>query len=245
MKPYSPKVFLALAFIYTSSAAVAQLQFVDVNSNNNMVRFLDPSTKGKPAATISYNDVDGKYLWREEWYPALVTMKVGKESKLKAARINLYTNDIHFLENGNEMSARTNKVKRIVLYSNKPSDSTVVGTFESFVSPGTSSEGLFEVMNEGQIRLMKRVSVIVKKEAYDALTNKDRYAFISSTDYVIQNGSVLKALKSLSKSSVFEALPESSSSEEWLSSHKNKLKKADDIVEFLNYLNGKENKGNK
>jgi len=237
MKPCSLKVFLALALLYTSSVAVAQLQFVDVNSNNNMVRFLDPSSKGKPTSNVSYNDVDGKYLWREEWYPAIVTMKVGKETKLKAARINLYTNDIHFLENGGEMSARTNKVKRITLYSNKPSDSTVVGTFESFVSPGTSSDALFEVMNEGQFRLMKRVSVIVKKEAYDALTNKDRYSFISSTDYFIHNGTTLKPLRSLSKSSVTDAIPEASSGEEWLSSHKNKLKKADDIVEFLNYLN--------
>lgn len=50
MKPYSPKVFLALALFYTGSTAVAQLQFVDVNSGTD----------------ISYNDVDGKYLWSEE-----------------------------------------------------------------------------------------------------------------------------------------------------------------------------------
>lgn len=237
MKPYSHKVFLALVLLYTSSSAVAQLQYVDVNSNNNMVRFLDPTTKGKPATDVSYKDVDGKYLWSEDWYPARVIMKVGKESKLTAARINLYTNDIHFTENGKEMSAQTNKVKRIILYSNKPSDSTVVATFESYVNPGTHSEGLFEVMNNGPIQLLKRVSVIVKKQGYDALTNKDRYAFMSSTDYFIHNGSTLKELKSLGKSSVIEAIPEASSGEEWLSAHKNKLKKPDDIVEFLNYLN--------
>jgi hypothetical protein len=237
MKPYSHKVFLALVFLYTTSAAVAQLQFVDVNSNNNMVRFLDPSSKGKAASNVSYSDVDGKYLWSETWYPARVMMKVGKDTKLSAARINLYTNDIHFIENGNEMSARTNKVKKIVLYSNKPSDSTVVGTFESYVSPGTHSEALFEVMNEGKFRLLKHVSVIVKKEAYDALTNKDRYAFISSTNYFIYNGTAIKELKSLGKGPVLEAIPEASSGEGWLSEHKNKLKKPDDIVEFLSYLN--------
>jgi hypothetical protein len=238
MKHYASKVFLTLVLIYTSSATFAQLQFVDVNSNNNMVRFLDPSTKGKPASNLSYNDVSGKYFWSENWYPALITMKAGKETKLGAARINLYTNDIHFIDKGNEMSARTNKVKKIILYSDKPSDSTtVVGTFESFVSPGTSSEALFEAMSEGQLRLMKRVSITVKKEAFDPLTGKDRYTFVSSTDYFIHNGTGLKVLKSLNKSSVFEAVPDAASSEPWLSSNKNKLKKPDDIVKFLAYLN--------
>jgi hypothetical protein len=136
------------------------------------------------------------------------------------------------------MSARTNKVKKIILYSNKPTDSTtVVGTFESFVTPGSTTEALFESMNEGQVRLLKRVAIEVKKQSYDALTNKDRYSFVSSTNYFIYNGSALKALKSLSKSTVLEAIPDASSGEQWLLANKNKLKKPDDIIEFLNYLN--------
>jgi hypothetical protein len=236
MKTRSARLLVALSII--STTAFAQIPNVEVAGSangNTAFRYNDPTAMGKKAPDVSYKDIDGKYFWKEDWKPALITMKAGSTTKMKAVRLNLYTNDIHYLTDEGEMAAQTGKVKSISFLSDKSTDTTTVVARFEMVRNGTK-ESLYEILNEGQIQLLRRVTMTVKKDGFDAATAKDKYHFDSDTDYFIRNGTELKPIKGLSKSSIFEAVPTASTAEAWLSENKNKLKKPEDIAQFLAYL---------
>src|SRR5882724_9179858 len=166
MKTYSHKVFLAL-FLF-GPPATAQQQSLDINLGTQMVKYNDPTTIGRKTVDIDYSEIGGQYLWNRDWSPALIIMKGGNATKMKAVRLNLYSNDVHYLTNEGEMAAPINKIKRIIMYSNNITDTTAVaGTFDVLPNLTTRKDLFYEVMNEGKIELLKRITVTLKKEAFN------------------------------------------------------------------------------
>jgi hypothetical protein len=229
-----------LLLILFGHSAIAQMMSLDINSNTQMVKYYDPSAIGRKKLDLNYNDIDGRYLWENDWSPAIIIMKRGNAIKLKSVRLNLYSNEIHYLASDGEMAATIEKVRRVIVYSNDPSDSTrIIGAFDVFPNLATRKETFHEIMNDGNTQLLRRAIVTLKKEKFDPLTGKDEFHFYSTYEYFIRNDKILRPLKSFSKNSVFEVVPGAASEEEWLSSNKNRLKKPEDVVEFFNYLNAK------
>jgi hypothetical protein len=238
MKPCSPKVFLA--FILIGPPATAQLMSLDINPTTQMVRYNDPATIGRKNVDVDYRDVGGRYLWSNDWSPAMIIMKGGNATKMRSVRLNLYSNEIHYLTSEGEMAAGIEKVRRVIVYSNSPSDSTtIVGAFDVFPNLATRKECFNEIMNEGSIQLLRRATVTIKKERFDPATGKDEFYFHSTYEYFVRNEKILKPLKSFGKNNIFEVVPQASSEEAWLSSNKNKLRKSEDVVDFFTYLNKK------
>lgn len=237
--PFMKSFSLTLsALILIAIPSFAQMGQFEYNSDFRSVRYNDVASMGNKPADVTYRDVTGRYLWKLDWNPAVIIMKANNGIKLRDVRINLYSNEIHYLSGTNEMAAGIDNVKTVVLFSNEKSDSTkVVGVFD--VLPNASKKNVFyEVLNPGKIQLLRRVTVIMKKERYDPSKGRDEYHFDGTPNYFIRDGA-LKPINGVSKSSVLDVISITPEDEKWLDEHKNKLKKPDDVAEFFVYLNGK------
>src|SRR5215831_11693837 len=107
--------------LYISKFCQGQLQsFEYANTtiaSGGFIRFNNYAALGqKYDDKIDYSEVRGSCFWDSEWNPAILILKSGKGFKLRSAKLNLYTNDIHYLDNkGIELIAQ-NKVENIVFY---------------------------------------------------------------------------------------------------------------------------------
>lgn len=234
MKTFSLTALVIIFFTRTSLAQMGQFEY---NNNFRNVRYNDVASMGRKPADVSYRDVSGKYLWDIDWNPAIIVMKANNAIKLKDTRINLYSNEIHYKNGNEEMAAGVDNVKQVILFSNGPDSTKVVAVFD--VLPNSAKKNVFyEVLNDGKIQLLRRVTILMKKDRYDPSKGTDEYHFDGTPDYFIRMES-LKPIKGISKSSVLEVVPTTPEDQEWLDKNKNKLKRVDDVVEFLNYLNAK------
>src|ERR1041385_2276267 len=188
MKTCSLSIFLAL--ILACPSAFAQLAQNDIGTHSMVYKYNDAAKIGETKTIQSYADVHGKYLWSKEWHRALVIMKPGNSIAMKAVKLNFYTND--------------------------PSDTTtVVATFDVLPNLETRKDFFYEVMNDGKIQLLKRVRISSNKMSVDPIQNREVYYFYSKPDYFIRNQAILKPIKALNKSKVFEVIPNAAASKEW------------------------------
>ncbi|MEJ0032432.1 MAG: hypothetical protein WDO15_19700 [Bacteroidota bacterium] len=143
-----------------------------------------------------------------------------------------------------EMAASIENMRKIVIFSNEDT-SKVEATFLVFGDPAQPKNPatFFQVLNNGKIQLLKQTTVGTNKMRVDPIVGQSETVyFYSSNSFYIRKDESMTKLDGLGKNSVFEALPEAATGNEWLAANKNKLKKEGDIVEFLDYLNSKEGK---
>jgi len=235
-----------LAVILSAPPAVAQLIQNDIGTHSMVFKYNDAAKIGQTKELKDYSNVHGQYLWSNDWHRAAFIMRTGNIVKMKAVKLNFYTNEVHYPGKEGEMAASIDKVKRIMLYSNDPSDTTaLVATFEVLPNNTTHQDFLYEVMNEGRVQLLKRVRISANKMRIDPIQSQETYYFYQSADYAIRSANAITEIKSLKKVHVFEAVPIASSGTEWfsankwLSGNKNKLKNEKEVVDFINYLNSR------
>jgi hypothetical protein len=238
MKACSLSVILAAIL---SSPATAQLAQNDLGTHSMVYKYNDVTKIGETKTIKNYDDVHGRYLWSKDYHRALVIMKPGNMIRMQAARINYYTNEIQYPSKENEMASSIKDVKRIFLYSNDPSDTTlVVATFDVLPDLQTRQPFFCQILNNGKIQLLKRVNVKSHNLRVDPIQNRDTYYFYTATAYFIRNQAILEPIKTLNRSNLYKIIPEASSNKEWLSSKRNKLKNEKDVIAFLDHLNSQD-----
>ncbi len=224
------------------TVAVAQVPTLDLNESSRSVKYNNPAAIGqKTVQNLTYSDVRGKCFWDNDWNPGILILKGGSVVKMSNVKLNLYTNDIHYLNReGVELVAQTGQVKKLILFSNQ--DTTkAVAVFHSLAGTGSNKgEVFYQILNDGKIQLLKRVTVNLRKKDYDPSVGKAEYRFASDTDYFLKDDSGLNLLKGLNKSAVLDIIKPTDATDQWLSSHKNKLKSEEDVVAFLAFINSEE-----
>lgn len=227
-------LFLSVG-ILTCAPAVAQLVQNDIGTHSMILR----GTKTEKVSTSNMN-LQGKYLWSKDWHRGSVMMKPGNTIKMKALKLNFYTNEIQYPDGAEEMAASIENMSRIVVFSNEGDSTAVAATFVVLRDPETKRETFFEVMNEGNVQLLKQTKVGTNKMKVDPiLAQSETIYFYPTSYYFIRKPGKLIALKSLGKSNVLGALPEAASETGWLTENKNKLRKEEDVVVFLKWWNAR------
>jgi len=230
--------FVALGMI--SFKLCAQNLSVDVDGAaigaNGVVRFNDPSLMGeKKGAKIDYSDVRGSCFLDAKWCPGIVRLRSKAEIKFSKLRLNLYTNDIHYLDlAGYEMAADSKAVEYISVFDRDDSTKIVSG-LKKYILDG--KESFFLELNQGRVVLLKRIVVTLFKGEYDVSRAKNDFRFVRKADYFLKNETQILPLRDLSKGSLSAYIPLSEKSDSWLMTKKNKLKTEANIIEFLNYAN--------
>jgi hypothetical protein len=237
------KMISILAVLFFSLSACAQMQSLDVNGaamgGYGTVRFNDFSAIGqKKGNVVDYSEVRGRCFWDNEWNPGVLVLKGGNAIKLKNIKLNLYTNEVHYLNiQGTELVAQPGQVKKIVLFSATDTMRTI-GIFESFFSKEKNKEdGYFQLLADGKIQFLKKTTVHLNKQKYDPMLGKVEFKFVPDTQFFLRKDNALNPIKKLNKSSLLSVVGSNSESEKWLTSNQNKLKSEEEVVQFLAFLN--------
>src|SRR5882672_4878338 len=198
----SMKSFLLL-FLCTTTVCIAQLQSFEYAStgvgSGGFVRFNDYAAIGqKNENMVDYSEVRGNCFWESDWNPAVLILKKGKGFKLKSVKLNLYTNDIHYLDNkGTELVAQS-AVHNIVFFDRN--DTTKLKAVFQHIDghKGKDMDAYAQLLVDGKIRFLKRKEVTLVKNK-DIMLDHPDLKFVSETNYFIEENGNMKRLKSISK----------------------------------------------
>jgi hypothetical protein len=185
---------------------------------------------------VDYSEIRGNCFWDSEWNPAILILKSGKGFKLKQVKLNLYTNDIHYIDNkGTELVAQSN-VKNIVFFDRN--DTTKLkGVFQRLEGFKINDIDAFaQLLTEGNIQFLKRKEVKLIKNKDTMLDHPD-LRFVSDIHYYIADHGNITLLRPISKENLFSVIKPTEEDESWLKANKNKLKNEADVTAFLTYRN--------
>jgi len=234
---------LVFVLVFLVAFSHAQSPTLDVSGtgvgSTGAVRFNDPSTIGKTVKPdVTYEDVRGRYLWDNDWHAGVLMLKNGGKFPLDKIRLNLYTQDVHYIgKDGIERVADKPLVRTVVLFGRDSAQ--ILATFRLVTAFGAKTNELYQQMNSGELQLLKKVVSHVNKKQYDPSVGKTEYRFVAETTYYLLSKGKFTALDALNKNAVNATMPFDKEAEEWLGSHKNKLKSEEDIVAFLDYYNAR------
>ncbi len=240
------RTLFVLTFILISQSLFAQSDIPKVDytsigeldgSYSKIKSFNSLPDGKKPVENLSYADVQGSPFWDKNWNAAVLVLANGTVTKTQKAKLNLYTNEVHFVNLFNVEMACDNKAIKKIIFFKGIDTSKVMAVFESFADPSGTDNVFYRSLNKGKVRLLELKKVSVKESEYNPLVGKKEYSFYSKSTYAISDDEKIIPLKTLNQSSLFTAIPKASDYSEWLKQNNNKLKNELEISTFLDYYN--------
>jgi hypothetical protein len=216
------------------SALITDLREIDLNT----VVYDPAHPRSSSNSGLSYADVEGTPFWNEKWNPAIVFFSGGGKAKINQARLNLYTNEIHYLSNdGTELAVDNNDVTRLVFIS-KNNSTQPIASFAKLINHITGNgTAYYKVLNAGKFQLILMQKQLVKTSPYDPIQGKSFTSFYTRNDYAIYNEGKVIPLNDLDRINVLNAVPLNALTSDWLRTTKSKLKSEKDVVAYLEQVN--------
>jgi len=236
---YLSKYLVLSLFVFVSDFVVAQQLTMDVRDFDGNVKVFDPSSINAGKNTlISYTDIEGTPFWNEKWNPAILFFNNGSKAKINQAKLNLYTNEIHYLSStGEELAVDNNGITRLV-FLNKNNLTQPIASFALLMNHITGNgTAYYKVLNAGLFQLILLQKQFIKTSPYDPIQGKSITSFYSKKDYAIYNEGKIIPLRDLDKTSVLTAIPVNTITADWLNSTKSKLRNEKEVIEYLEQVN--------
>jgi len=236
---YLSKYLVLSLFVFVSDFVVAQQLTMDVRDFDGNVKVFDPSSINAGKNTlISYTDIEGTPFWNEKWNPAILFFNNGSKAKINQAKLNLYTNEIHYINNeGKELAVDNNGITRLV-FLNKNNLTQPIASFALLMNHITGNgTAYYKVLNAGLFQLILLQKQLIKTSPYDPIQGKSITSFYSKKDYAIYNEGKIIPLRDLDKTSVLTAIPVNTITADWLNSTKSKLRNEKEVIEYLEQVN--------
>jgi hypothetical protein len=234
---------LLLVIFLTSFGTLAQSLNLELNAsgvgNAGVIRLDDPSRIGdKSGVKIDYSDIRGNCFLFEDWKPATIKLTTGGSVKFSKLKVNMYAGQIHYFDkNSVELVSGMKLIERISFVN--PQDSTGISNSLKKM-PYDNNEFLFQVLTSGKYELLKRTTVTLLKGQYDVTRAKNDYRFVRKYDYFFVSDRTVNRVEELSKNGLNRLLTIGESDEKWLRLNKNKLKNEAEVLDFLNYINNRQ-----
>ena len=198
---------------------------------------------GNLSNEVPLSRINGSPFFYDDWHFATLLGKGKRESWFCKAKMNLVTNEIHYLDKTeNELVLESGFINNFILRDNLDT-SKILAIFEYYNEPPilpTDKKGLYvQILNKGLYQLLK----------YDkrTLTSKDslfgtqkKYLFTDRLYYFVSHLQKPEPIKKLNQDLILAFLPSSLSYKDWIAKNKIDFKEESDAVEFLNYYNKKQ-----
>jgi hypothetical protein len=178
-------------------------------------------------------EAEGSQYLSEEWIKGRITLNDGDIITPIDLRLNLYRNEIHYLEKGIEYSIPDPKIIKEIAIGDR------IFIYGSFKKEKAISSGFFEILVKGKTELLV-LHYITRKPAYynEALSCGDKYDhlilgqryFIKSGDSIVEHDK--KGKKLIACLGEKRDLLRKKIEDENLS-----FKKMEDLVKIVNYVN--------
>jgi hypothetical protein len=187
---------------------------------------------------IPYEKVKGSPFWRDEFIPAKIYTKTGQMYSAPI-RLNLATNDIHFIKNDEEKVLVGLNVTKIVFNTGK--DSVVLlGNIPHLFINNKKVDHYMMVLTPGDYQLLKYMNRKVGS-ADSLFRTQKRYFFTDEIYYFLHFNDRVERIKKLNKDAILEYLPLTSSFTAFVEQNKIDFRKEADVIRFLNYYNSTRN----
>lgn len=216
------------------SALITDLREIDLNT----VVYDPAHPRSSSNSGLSYADVEGTPFWNEKWNPALIFFNNGSKAKINQAKLNLYTNEIHYLSStGEELAVDNSGIVRLV-FLNKNNLTQPIASFAVLMNHVTGNgTAYYKVLNAGKYQLILMQKQLVKTSPYDPIQAKSITSFYSKKDYAIYNEGKIIPLRDLDRASILAAIPVNTNTADWLNSTKSKLRNEKEVIEYLEQVN--------
>ena len=243
MNKFKYTLTLLAIFLFTALQGNAQMAetslITDLRELDLNTVVYDPAhPKSKSNIVLSYEEVNGSPFLSDKWNPAIIFFNSGAKAKINQAKLNLYTNEIHYLSNsGEELAVDNNGITRLV-FLNKNNLSQPIASFAVLMNHLTGNgTAYYKVLNAGLYQLILLQQQLVKTSPFDPLQGKSTSSFYTKHNYAIYNEGKITALRDLDRISVLAATPSNQLTIDWLNQSKSKLKTEKDVTDYLEQLN--------
>lgn len=233
------KYCLFTCMIFCGIKVNAQQLNMDVRDFNGNMQVYDPANPSKSkTATFDYAEVEGTAFWSDQWNPAIIYFNNGGKAKINEAKLNLYTDEIHYLSsNGSELAVDNGGISRLVFLS-KSNLSQPIASFAKLPNH-VSGQGYtyYKVLNAGVYQLILLQKQLIKTSPYDPIQGKSIRSFYSKKNYAIYNEGKVIPLRDLDRASVMGATPNNDLIKQSEKRDNTKLKTEKDVIEYLEKVN--------
>jgi hypothetical protein len=201
------------------------------------VRHMEIFVHGPDAANapIPYSRFAGSPFWKEEFTWASLYHEAQKLGSLPV-RINLATQEIHFMKDSLEMVALPrNEITMIIMHEGRDTSKSVA-FFVSVPGPRTGATSWCQMLNTGRYALLKRRTKL--PEARDSLFGtQKRYVFREEVSYFLKADDKVHPLRKWDAEHILSLCPNGKNYARWLAQQGNKRKREQEVVDFLTYYN--------
>ena len=187
--------------------------------------------------TAYNNNIKGSPFFNDEWLNGTIYgLDLKKMAQVKL-RLNTNGNQVHFLDMKNiELVVDKSKIKKVAIYDELNADSIYFENGFSDTKAELSKSTLVQVLNKGEVLLLKNhTNNVVKKDSLFGAINV--YYFAPMFDYYLQvEKNKIQKLKKIDVKILSTMLPNKELITNYLT-QKNKIKSEKEIIDFLNFYN--------
>lgn len=187
--------------------------------------------------TAYNNNIKGSPFLNDEWLNGTIYgLDLKKMAQVKI-RLNTNGNQVHFLDMKNiELVVDKSKIKKVAIYDELNADSIYFENGFSDTKAELSKSTLVQVLNKGEVLLLKNhTNNVVKKDSLFGAINV--YYFAPTFDYYLKNeNNIVQKIKKIDTKKLFTILPNKEIMTNYFTQH-NKIKSEKEIIEFLNFYN--------
>ncbi|MCX8019333.1 MAG: hypothetical protein N2747_02430 [Chitinophagaceae bacterium] len=188
---------------------------------------------------ITYDKVSGSPFFHDAWQNALLYDDKQRSFGVWPVKLNLYSQEIHFLDSQqNELSVPASVVRKIVFLQpdGKTPQQTFISSTPEMARQSNCKSCLYQMLNEGHTVLLKNIRKVVR-EGDSLFGTLKRYYFQDQYEYFIYSDSQYTRLKKLDKEEFLQRIPAASQFAEWMKKQKLNFKKEKDYLAFLQHYN--------
>lgn len=187
--------------------------------------------------TAYNNNIKGSPFLNDEWLNGTIYgLDLKKMAQVKI-RLNTNGNQVHFLDMKNiELVVDKSKIKKVAIYDDLNADSIYFENGFSDTKAELSKSTLVQVLNKGEVLLLKNhTNNVVKKDSLFGAINV--YYFAPTFDYYLKNeNNIVQKIKKIDTKTLFTILHNKEIMTNYFTQH-NKIKSEKEIIEFLNFYN--------
>jgi hypothetical protein len=192
---------------------------------------------------LTYANVKGSPFWNNDWKMATLIDKDNKTINKAKVRLNLYSNEVHFLNTaGKELVVVPGLVRKVVIHKDDQSED-VLAVFENEIEQivefniQAENSSYVQILNFGDIQLLKHTRKTIGS-ADSLFGTMKRYYFSEQVMYYVNDKyGKMQRLNKLNQNNLMDVLPMFNRHANWIAANKINFKKEEDVVRFLDYYN--------
>jgi hypothetical protein len=201
------------------------------------------SVYGPDAASkkIPLSRVKGSPFLNDEWQLASLYDENAQLINVVPVRLNLATDEFHFLWKEQELVAGdNNKVTLIVFHINNDSSSVgpmFIKNIPELVLNKKPLRAFVRVMNAGKCQLLKYTNRRVYPAEDSLFGTQKRYVFKDVNFYFLKTENKVDKIKKLTSEHFLALIPDAYLHKEWIEKNQLNFRREEDILLFLDYYN--------